>query len=39
MDLIASAAGAVMPVAVKVRCRRAWLSEECSGSWFIVRRK
>ena len=25
--LIASAVGAVMPDAVKVRCRRAWLSE------------
>ena len=28
IDLIASAAGVVIPAAVKVRCRRAWLSDE-----------
>lgn len=37
--LIVSVAGAVMPDVVKVRCRRAWLSKEWSGSWFIDIRK
>ena len=39
MDQIASAAIAEMPEVVNVRCKSAWLSNECSGAWLSGRRK